>query len=256
MENVFSLFIIIIILCIFFTVILLTILDIIREPFVDKETNILLSKYYSSETELLNLTERCIKIASLYYNKIFPTNPIYKKIFIAEVIQAVFINSSILYLLNHNNEISIALKEGIELIVQKVLNNFIPIVQSNYIKDCYTFRIKQYAKFFENSMNKLFLTQNDIVEQQHKLFFMTLSNIKVFYNKDIEYFEQSEEAIPLVNERSFNVTPYKVINIKTEKRIFLEMLYMLYKECRLLAVQMNKLITEEPKLRKNIEKII
>lgn len=255
MENVFMLFGAII-LCIGPTLILLTILDIIRAPFIDKETNVLLSKYYSSEAELLKIAERCSEIASCYYNKIFLPNPIYEKIYIAEVIQAVFINSLALYPLKYDYEISTALKDGIILLIQKVLQDFIPTIQSKYIKDCYTFRIKQYSKFFANSMNKLFLTQNDIAEHQHKLFFMTLSNMKILYDKDIEYFEQSEKAIPLVNDKVFNATPYKAINVIKEKRIFLEMIYMLYKECHLLVAQFDKLITDEPKLRKNIGKII
>ena len=242
--------------CLAVALILLTLMDIIREPAIEENILELLSKYYLKETELDSFNKKCIKIATNYYKKIFPPNPIYEKIFITEVIQAFFIISISLYELKYNSIISMGLKNGISLLVENVISDLIPTIQTKYIRSCFMFREKQYMFFFEYAMNKLFLTQNDIAINQNKLFFMTLSNIKILYDKDIEYFEQNHKAIPIVNEKVFNSTSYKSININKENSIFLQMIYELYKECNNLTEYVDKLMEEEQELRYTIRKTL
>lgn len=242
--------------CLAITIISLILIDIIREPAIEKNILELLSKYYLKETELDNFSKRCIKIATNYYKKTFPPNPIYEKIFISEVVQAFFIISISLYELKYNSIISLGLKNGISQLIEKIISNLIPIIQTKYINSCFVFREKQYMFFFEYAMNKLFLTQNDIATHQNKLFFITLSNIKILYDKDIEYFEQNSKAIPIVNEKIFNSRPYKPINITKENKIFLQMICELYKECNNLTEYFDKLMENEQELRYTIRKAL
>ena len=104
--------------CLAVALILLTLMDIVREPAIEENILELLSKYYLKETELDSFNKKCIKIATNYYKKIFPPNPIYEKIFITEVIQAFFIISISLYELKYNSIISIGLKRTLSLNVR------------------------------------------------------------------------------------------------------------------------------------------
>lgn len=235
---------------------ILIILDGIREPLINKETKKLLYQYYSSDPELNLFFNNFIETYSQYYETIFPKNEIYKKIFIAEALITYSITTIALYKFKYNSEISTSLIRGIKNIVIDKISILIPTVSTQYIENCYIFREKQYKIFFQNVINRLFLTENKINKLYNKIFFMTILNTKIFYDKDIVYFEHTPNAIPLINEKNFNNTDFSTIDIKTENKSFLKMAYSIYTECNILAEKLNNLLKEENILSKKLRKII
>ena len=235
---------------------LLIILDGIREPFIKKETKKLLSQYYSSDPELNLFFNKFIETYSQYYETIFQKNEIYKRIFIAEALMAYSITTISLYKFKYNSEISISLIKGIKDIVIKKISILIPTISTQYIESCYISREKQYKIFFQNVINRLFLTENKINKLYHRIFFMTILNTKIFYDKDISYFEHTPNAIPLINEKIFNNIDFSTIDIKTENKNFLKMTYSIYTDCNSLTEKLNNLLKEENILSKKLRKII
>lgn len=256
MINEFEFFCIWFIGIIGFVFIILKVIDTIREPFINKETDRLLSKYYSSLPELCNACEKYIDISYQYYGKIFSTNKIYEKIFVAEILMAYIINAIYLYELQYSKQISDPLSNGLKELLKEKICTIIPIVSAAYVDECYCFRKKQYRIFFKNAMNKLFLTEKDIKKQRNKLFFMTLLNIKIFYYRDINYFENNDKAIPLVNEKVFSKESYESVNIINEQKIFLQMIYLIYNGCMSLFELLASVSDQEESLCKRIRKII
>ena len=85
---------------------------------------------------------------------------------------------------------------------------------------------------------------------------MTILNTKIFYDKDISYFEHTPNAIPLINEKIFNNIDFSTIDIKTENKNFLKMTYSIYTDCNSLTEKLNNLLKEENILSKKLRKII
>lgn len=224
---------------------------------VGEKVKKILVKYYTGEPELVSILEKCIKIVQQYYSEIFTPNPIYEKVFLVEVLQALLINTTLSYSYEYNETLSTTLKSGVTQISQLALSEIIPTLSPQYIEDCYNFRAKEYLFLFNISCKKQFLTEAEVPEQYHNVLFTTLvSHIKIFYSKDIKYFSDYIESPPLVNEKVFNKLSYDEKEVSYDNNKLLEMMYLLYEESGKLGYHLNSLQQQEQELTYKIRKAL
>lgn len=208
----------------------------------------LFSKCFASDENLLKIIDNCINISEDYFDAIALSDPIHKKIYISEVIQAVIVNSLSMFIDMINSKPPRYLIKGLSLMNKEIVKTYIPTVTENYINSCYYFRINQYKAFYYYTANSKLYKHDEIKKNNADLHMAALAQLEVFYNNDIMFFQTNTYAIPIVNESAFKKLHFTYINLDCVDADYKCMIIKLQQECVAFAKRLYY-------LNANIEKI-